>query len=106
MAHRLAADAGCFRAGDAVSAVVHDPANAHALYCASGRVATRWDLRHLPTPANPIARAFGDDDDDAPAASSSFPAASSAAASSAAASSPSPPSAASRTTPTRSTPSP
>ena len=88
VAHRLAADAGCFRAGDAVSAVVHDPANAHALYCASGRVATRWDLRHLPTPANPIARAFGDDDDDAPAASSSFPAASSAAASSAAASSP------------------
>ena len=48
VAHRLAADAGCFRAGDAVSAVVHDPANAHALYCASGRVATRWDLRHLP----------------------------------------------------------
>ena len=88
VAHRLAADAGCFRAGDAVSAVLHDPANAHALYCASGRVATRWDLRHLPTPANPIARAFGDDDDDAPAASSSFPAASSAAASSAAASSP------------------
>ena len=32
VAHRLAADAGCFRAGDAVSAVVHDPANAHALY--------------------------------------------------------------------------
>ena len=45
VAHRLTAAAGCFDREDAVPCVSYNLAAPHALYCASGRVVTAWDVR-------------------------------------------------------------
>jgi WD40 repeat protein len=52
VAHRLTAAAGCFDKGDAVPCVSYNLAAPHALYCASGRVVTAWDVRRLPGAAD------------------------------------------------------
>ena len=48
VAHRLTAAAGCFDREDAVPCVSFNLAAPHALYCASGRAVTAWDVRRLP----------------------------------------------------------
>ena len=84
VAHRLTAAAGCFDKGDAVPCVSYNLAAPHALYCASGRVVTAWDVRRLPgaadarvrvgcvagaaksaPPTHPAEHGVYDDDDDA-----------------------------------------
>ena len=52
VAHRLTAAAGCFDREDAVPCVSYNLAAPHALYCASGRVVTAWDVRRLPGAAD------------------------------------------------------
>ena len=59
VAHRLTAAAGCFDKGDAVPCVSYNLAAPHALYCASGRVVTAWDVRRLPGAADARVRVGG-----------------------------------------------
>ena len=68
VAHRLTAAAGCFDRADAVPCVSYNLAAPHALYCASGRTVTAWDVRQLPVAAN--ARVVDGSDETAKRASS------------------------------------
>lgn len=61
VAHRLTAASGCFDRQDAVPCVAYNLAAPHALYCASGRTVTAWDLRRLPGATDARGARYGGD---------------------------------------------
>jgi WD40 repeat protein len=61
VAHRLTAASGCFDSEDAVPCVAYNLAAPHALYCASGRTVTAWDLRRLPGATDARGARYGGD---------------------------------------------
>ena len=61
VAHRLTAASGCFDREDAVPCVAYNLAAPHALYCASGRTVTAWDLRRLPGATDARGARYGGD---------------------------------------------